>query len=136
MKKLFAAIVLIVITAAAHAQIVSSVTLSSPSSGATKTALSSTDTAQAVITASDYFRSLTVVATKTTGTVAGTAYFYGSGNGTNYDLLDSLTVANTSGAQYKTFKSTFPLSYYKFKVVIYSTNGGWTISAKQLIRQK
>lgn len=136
MKKLFATLILIAFTAAAHAQISTSVTLSSPSSGATKTSLSSTDTAQAVITASDYFRSVTVVATKTSSTVAGKAYWYGSGNGTNYDLLDSLTVADVSAAQYKTFHPTLPLYYYKFKIIIYSTSGVWTISSKQLIRQK
>ncbi len=112
----------------ADAQISRSITLS-------KASLSSTDTSTATITADDYTRSFTVVATKTGGTVAGTVYFYGSGNGTNFDLLDSLVVANTSGAQYKTFKPVIPLVYYQYKITTYSTNGTWTISAKQLTRR-
>lgn len=133
MKKLIAAIFLFAITAAftptaSHAQASKSVSLS-------KAALSSTDTSTATITADDYTRSFTVVATKTSGTVAGTIYFYASGNGTNFDLLDSLTVANTSGAQYKTFKPAVPLVYYQYKITAFSTSGGWTISAKQLTRR-
>lgn len=133
MKKIFAILSLIAIAAfcvpaVTHAQIISTITLS-------KASLSSTDTSTATITADDYVRSFTVVATKTSGTVAGTIYFYGSGNGTNFDLLDSLTVANTSGAQYKTFKPALPLVYYQYKITTYSTNGGWTIAAKKLTRR-
>ena len=135
MKKLFALTLLVIAVSIANAQISSNVTLLS-TAGASKTSVTNADTATAIITASDYFRSTTVVATKTSGTVAGTIYWYGSGNGTNYDLLDSLVVANTSGAQYKTFKPSLPLNYYKFKVYILSTNGVWTIAAKQLNRQK
>jgi hypothetical protein len=66
----------------------------------------------------------------------GKVYFYGSGDGTNFDLLDSLTVANVAGAQYKTFKPVLPLVYYQYKLYTLSTTGVWTISGKALSRTK
>jgi hypothetical protein len=132
MKTFFAALMLIVIAlvaaAPSQAQIVKTVTLS-------KDTLSSADTSIATITAEDYVRSFTVVATKVSGTVAGKAYFYASGDGTNYDLIDSLTVANVSGAQYKTFKPALPLVYYKYRVYTLSTNGVWALRVRQLTRR-
>lgn len=132
MKKLFAPITLFAIMAAfapqtADAQILRSVTLS-------KTSLSGTDTSTGTITADDYVRSFTVVATKTGSSPTGKVYFYGSGDGTNYDLLDSLAVANVAGAQYKTFKPALPQVYYKYKIAAYTAGGALTLSAKQLSR--
>jgi hypothetical protein len=127
---LIAATLLVCITPKkSDAQINKSVTLS-------KASVSGTDTATATITADDYVKSFTVVATKTSGTVAGKIYFYGSGDGTNYDKLDSLTMADAAGAQFKTFKPLLPLVYYKYKVTALSTGGVWTVALKQLERTK
>lgn len=111
------------------AQMNKSVTLS-------KSSLSGTDTATATITADDYTKSFTVIATKTGSSPTGKVYFYGTGDGTNYDLLDSLTVANVAGAQYKTFKPALPLVYYKYKVSAFTAGGTLTIALKQLERTK
>jgi hypothetical protein len=133
MKKLFAILVLFAVAALVaptqtHAQINRTVSLS-------KATLTSTDTSTATITADDYTRSFTVIVTKTSGTVAGKVYFYGSGDGTNFEKLDSLVLADVSGAQVKTFKPVIPLVYYQYKITDLQTGGTTTISAKQLTRR-
>lgn len=58
-----------------------------------------------------------VVATKISGTVTSKAYLYGSIDGTNYTVTDSVAFTNTAGAQSAFFtKSTTPYTRYQIQI--------------------
>lgn len=58
-----------------------------------------------------------VVATKISGTITSKAYLYGSIDGTNYTVTDSVAFANQAGAQSAFFtKSTTPYTRYQIQI--------------------
>lgn len=131
MKKLLTVLITaaLLFTVQAKAQIVSTVTPS-------KTSLSSADTASAVLPISNVVTAVEIGATKTSGTVAGKVYFQGLNlKGDTWTSLDSLTVANSSGYQYKQIAITTPLHYSSYRFYYLSTNGVWVPSAYYLRRQ-
>lgn len=139
MKKLFAAALsmalILFISNCAHAQLVKSETIKS-TAGVAKTSLSSTDTAYAlsgVITAAH--KSIEIGATKTSGTVGGKVYFQGKNlDGASWVNLDSMTVANSAGLQYKLITVPATLIYSDYRFQFLSTGGVWAPAAYTLRR--
>lgn len=132
MKKLFPFLLLAVMAFAytpTHAQIPKAV---APS----KTSLSAADTASAVIPIDGTVQSVQIGATKTSGTVAGKIYWQGlTLDGATWVKLDSMTVANSAGLQYKLITmGTAPFIYLSYRFYYLSTGGVWVPSGYYLKR--
>ena len=86
--------------------------------------VSGADTSDASFFVDKTHKSYTAKVVKSSGTLAGKVYFYGTVDESNYDKLDSLTLANVSTDQIKTFSfGTTNQPYYKYKVAIETTGG-------------
>lgn len=96
----------------------------------TKTPLTlSADTAYAVLPIDNTVISIEMRGVKTSGTVGGKIYLLGlAPDGTNWDKLDSLSIANVSTQQYKIITmASKPYIQYKFQYL--STGGTWVPTA-------
>ena len=92
----------------------------------TKTSLSGTDTATADILIDNTVVSVELIATKTSGTVAGMVYLWGYDlKGTNKVKVDSLTVTNISGDQWNLITIPERTKYSKYSAQFLSTGGVW-----------
>lgn len=130
MKKLltlFIAAFLLLAAQESKAQLVKAVT-------PTKTSLSAADTAAAVLPLDKTATSVEMGGTKTSGTVGGKIYFQGLNlKGDTWVKIDSLSITNTSGYQYKQIAvTTFPYASYRFYFL--STGGVWAPTAYYLRR--
>jgi hypothetical protein len=111
-----------------NAQIVSTIT-------PTKTSLSSTDTAYSSLPITSVVKSIEIGATKTSGTVGGKVYFLAQTlDGATWEKLDSMSVANSAGLQYKLITTPANLIYKAYKFQYLSTGGVWVPSAYYLRR--
>jgi hypothetical protein len=135
MKKLFVAMlaaftVFFVMPTVSQAQIVKTIATS-------KASLSGADTANATIPVEATIKSVQFGGTKTSGTVGGKIYLQGlTLDGGTYVNLDSLTISNTAGLQYKlvAFHSALPLIYQSYRFYYLSTGGVWVPKAYYLRR--
>ena len=130
MKKLLTVLTIAVLlfSVNAHAQIVKPVTPS-------KTSLSSTDTANAVLPIDNTVTAIEMSGTKTSGTVGGKIYYQGLNlKGDTWTSLDSLTISNTAGYQHKRIAITTPLPYASYRFYYLSTGGVWAPGAYYLRR--
>lgn len=74
--------------------------------------------------------------TKTSGTVGGKIYYQGLNlKGDTWTNLDSLTIANSAGYQFKRIAITTPLPYAGYRFYYLSTGGVWAPTAYYLRRQ-
>ncbi len=125
MKNLFCLLIFCAVALASHAQIVNTVTLS-------KTTLTAPDNATGVLYIDKTVQSVEVQLSKTSGTVAGTVTLQGSVDGTNYDVLNTLTLADQA-LNRKTMALPVPLIYAHYKIVFattgtsVSTVAAWTV---------
>lgn len=111
----------------ANAQIVKSITLS-------KTTLTAPDTAKATLSVDNTVVSVEVTINKTSGTVAGTAKLQGSYDGTNWDDISSLTLADVT-LNRKVLSLPIPLAHPIYRVIfITSGTNVTTVGCKQLRR--
>jgi hypothetical protein len=94
------------------------------------------DTARASIV-DNIGRAVQANITKVTGTVAGTVSFDGSIDGTNWDVISTYTITNTSGTQIK----VFPLRnangdlLYKHMRLVFIVSGGTVVPKAYYIRR-
>jgi len=129
MKKfLLAALVMIVATSFVNAQFTIVMPLA-----AGDTAVD-TGTASKIIRNTDGTNGIVIhaILTKISGTVGGTLGVYGSGDGTNYDLIGSSVTPTNVASQQKTFVITGPLPEY-LKVM---ETGTGTMSAKLTVKYR
>lgn len=87
-----------------------------------KTVSTNTDTAIAIIKLASYNEALTIqaIVNKTSGTIAGKVYLYGSLDATNYDKLDSLTLSDQA-VNFKHFTVSPPAKYYAYQLQYVAT---------------
>ncbi len=131
MKKLLTLVFLFAIsfaTTQVHAQIVKAIT-------PTKDSLSSTDTGYAVIAMTSEVKSIECGGTKSSGTVGGKIYLLGQTlDAATWVKIDSLTIANSAGLQYKLITAPEALIYSAYKFQYLSTGGVWYPKAWYLRR--
>lgn len=125
MKKwfLFTVFALLLAISTVKAQVSLVQTASNPNGAITNT---SSDTMAYVFSAAKLYSVVAIqpVVTKASGTMAGTAYLYGSIDGVNYVLLDSLTLTNVTTNTVVWKQTNSP--YKSFRVVV---GGATTVTA-------